>query len=151
MVYDYAPHCGDQVLRLVDRPLAAVVADARRLKFSEEVDDHFACFLRFDGGATAYLEASSMARLPAPHWYVTGSEGCLTSADVGKPVQLLADGMDAPEEVPPVNAIGELYDNLVAACRGEAQPNVTPGHLRASMGLIDAIFESARTGRMVEM
>src|SRR5262249_39204076 len=62
MVYDYAAHLGDQVLRLIDRPLEAVFADARGVKFSQEVDDHFTCMLRFEGGATAYVEASNLAR-----------------------------------------------------------------------------------------
>lgn len=143
MVYDYAPHCGDQLLQLLGRPVASVYADARRLKFSREVDDHFTCLMRFDNGATAYLEASNLARLPAPHWYVTGTTGCITAEGIGTPIRLLADGMTEPEELPPVSVIQELYDNLLAACRGEAEPNVTPADLRASMGLIDAIFESA--------
>ena len=149
MVYDYAPHCGDQILRLVDRPLVGVFADARMIKFSEEVDDHFSCTMRFDNGVTAFLEASNMSRLPADHWYVTGTEGCITAAGVGSSIRLLAEGMEEPEELPPVNARDELYDNLVAACRGDAEPNVTPDQLRATMGLIDAIFESSRTGGIV--
>jgi len=151
MVYDYAPHCGDQILRLVDRPLATVFADARKLKFSDEVDDHFSCMMRFDNGATAYLEASNMARLTAPAWYMIGSEGCITAETVGGPIQFLAEGMDKPEEIAPVDAREELYDNLLASCRGEAEPNVTREHLLASMGLIDAVFESARTGQAVTL
>jgi len=151
MVYDYAPHLGDQVLRLMDRPLETVFADARSVKFSEEVDDHFSCLLRFQGGATAYVESSNLNRLPAPHWYVAGTEGCITAEKVGGPIQLLAEGMTEPETLQPVNALDELYDNLLAACRGETEPNVTPDQLRASSGLIDAIFESARTGQAVSL
>jgi scyllo-inositol 2-dehydrogenase (NADP+) len=149
MVYDYAPHLGDQVLHLIDRPLVSVSADARGIKFSEEVDDHFSCLLRFEGGVTAYIEASNLMRLPAPHWYVTGTEGCIVAENVGGPIQLLADGMEKPEVISPVNVIHELYDNLLAACRGEASPNVTAEQLRASMSLIDAIFASAASGQTV--
>lgn len=151
MVYDYAPHLGDQVLRLIDQPLRTVFADARGVKFSNEVDDHFACMLRFESGATAYIEASNLTRLPAQHWYVVGTEGCITAEKVGGSIQLLAEGMSEPETLPPVNVLNELYDNLVAACRGEAAPNVTPGQLRASMSLIDGIFESARSGQSVSV
>lgn len=151
MVYDYAPHCGDQILRLIDNPLATVFADARRLKFSDEVDDHFACMMRFKNGATAYLEASNMARLPAPAWYVIGSDGCITAEKVGSPASLLAEGMDEPQTLAPVNVRQELHDNLIAACRGEAEPNVTRAHLLSTMGLIDAIFESADTARPVSL
>jgi predicted dehydrogenase len=149
MVYDYAPHLGDHVLHLIDRPLMGVSADARGVRFSQEVDDHFSCLLRFEGGATAYIEASNLMSLPAPHWYVIGTEGCIVGETVGGPIQLLADGMEKPETLPPIQKIDELYSNLLAACRGEAAPNVTPAQLRASMSLIDAIFESARAGREV--
>jgi predicted dehydrogenase len=151
MVYDYAPHCGDQILRLVDQPLESVFADPRSLKFSKEVDDHFSCMMRFKNGTTAYLEASNMAMLPAPAWYVTGSEGCITAEGVGSTIRILKEEMDEPEELPPVDEIQDLYDNLIGACRGEAVPNVAPDHLRASMGLIDAIFESGKTGKLIEV
>lgn len=149
MVYDYAPHLGDQVLHLIGEPLQTVFADARGVKFSDEVDDHFSCLLRFQGGATAYIEASNLSRLPAPHWYVTGTQGCITSEKVGAPLTLLAEGMSEPEILEPVNVIDELYDNLLAACRGEAAANVTANELRASMRLIDAIFASAVSGESV--
>lgn len=149
MVYDYAPHLGDQVLYLIERPLRTVFADARGIRFSDEVDDHFACFLRFEGGATAYIESSNLASQPAPHWYVTGTQGTITAEKVGGPIRLLAEGMEQAEELPPVNVLDELYGNLLAACRGEAAPNVTPDQLRASMGLIDAVFASAKSGQAV--
>jgi scyllo-inositol 2-dehydrogenase (NADP+) len=151
MVYDYAPHLGDQVLRLIDRPLHSVFADARGVRFSEEVDDHFSCTLRFDNGATAYVEASNLSRLPAPHWYVTGTEGVITAEKVGGSIRLLAEGMTESEELHPISDIDALYENLVRACRGEAEPNVTPEQLRASSGMIDAIFASARSGESVEI
>lgn len=151
MVYDYAPHLGDQILRLLDRPVDTVFADARGVKFSEEVDDHFSCLVRFEGGATAYLESGNLSRRPAPHWYVTGTEGVITAEKVGGPIRILAEGMAEAEELPPVNLIDELYDNVVRACRGEEPPSVTPDQLRASMSLIDAIFASARSGESVQL
>lgn len=151
MVYDYAPHCGDQILRLVDKPLASVFADVRGIKFSKEVDDHFACFMRFEGGVTAYLEASNMSRIPMPHWYITGTEGCIKAVEVGGIIEVLAEGSETIEEIEPVRRINELHDNLLAACRGDADPIVTPNQLRESMALIDAIFESARDGKAVRI
>jgi predicted dehydrogenase len=87
--------------------------------------------------------------LPAPHWYVIGTKGSITAEKVGGSIQLLAEGMEKPAVLPPVNAIHELYDNLLAACRGKSSPNVTPKQLRASMSLIDAIFASAKSGQAV--
>ncbi len=113
------------------------------------MDDHFSCLLRFEGGATAYIEASNMMSLPAPHWYVIGTKGCITAEKGGGSIQLQSEGMEQPEVLPPVDATRELYDNLLAACRGEAAPNVTARQLRASMSLIDAIFASAKTGQVV--
>ena len=88
MVYDYAPHCGDQILHLIDQPLTQVFADARGIKFSDEVDDHFSYSMRFANGATAYLESSNMTILSATHWYVTGTKGCITADKVNGTVQI---------------------------------------------------------------
>ena len=151
MVYDYAPHCGDQVLRLMDRPLKAVSADARGIKFSDEVDDHFSCLMRFEGGATAYLESSNMTMLPAPHWYVVGTKGCITAEGVNSSIVVQTEDMDEPGILEPIDDKYLLYDNLLAACRGAVAPNVTPDQLRASMGLIDAIFKSAESGEQVNL
>ena len=149
MVYDYAPHCGDQILHLIDRPLCQVFADARGIKFSDEVDDHFACTMRFDNGATAYLEASNMTLLNAPHWYFVGTKGCITAEEVNGPIQVQTEDMESPETLEPIREIDQLYENLIVSCFGNAEPNVTPAQLRASMGLIDAIFKSSRTGELV--
>jgi predicted dehydrogenase len=102
--------------------------------------------MRFEGGATAYLEASNMARIPMPHWYITGTEGCIKGDTVGGEIDVVTNGDGEAERVEPVKRNDELYDNLIAACRGEAEPLVTPAHLRDSMALIDAIFRSAREG-----
>ena len=151
MVYDYAPHCGDQVLQLINEPLSQVYADVRSIKFSKEVDDHFSCTLRFAGGATALVEASNMERLESPHWYVVGTTGCITAQGVNSPIQILTDGMDEPETLQPLDELQDLYDNLIAACTGETKANVTPTELKASMGLIDAIFASAKSGTAVRV
>ena len=49
------------------------------------------------------------------------------------------------------NPNAAIYENLIDACHGEAEPNVTPSQLRASMGLIDAIFESSSNGRLIDL
>ena len=151
MVYDYAPHCGDQILVLVGGALKQVYSDVRGIKFSAEVDDHFACMMRFAGGTTAYLEASNMTRIPSPHWYVVGTKGCITAEKVGGPIQVLADGMAEPETLQPVEIRSELYDNLIRACRGETKPNVTPKQLMTTMKLIDAIFASSASRSIVDI
>ena len=88
MVYDYAPHCGDQILRLVNGRLASVFAATHSMRYPE-VDDHFCCCMHFAGGATAYLEAGNNLPVPDRHWYVVGSRGCLTADTVGGPVRLV--------------------------------------------------------------
>ena len=132
-------------LSRVHKRLVSVFADVRGLKFSDEVDDHFACMFRFANGATAYLESSNMAQLAAPHWYVMGSEGCIIANEVSGEVTLKRADSD-PEIFAPIARIDDLYENLIAACNGEAEPNVTPAQLRESMGMIDAIFDSAASG-----
>ncbi len=85
----------------------------------------------------------------APHWYVVGTKGCLTAEDVNGPIRVQTEDMGSPETLEPIREIDQLYENLIDSCFGIAEPNVTPAQLRASMGLIDAIFKSSRTGGLV--
>ena len=45
--------------------------------------------------------------------------------------------------------IGEYYRNITACLEGRESPIVTPDQMRRVMRLIEAVFESARTGEVI--
>lgn len=149
MVYDYASHLGDQMLRMVTSPLASVYADLQSRVWSDEVDDHFRAELRFEDGTTAIIEATNNARHALPRWFVIGTKGTLVSQPVGGcDVHVFTD--DGEHVLEPVTAPRSIiYDNLARVLAGEEELLVKPQHLLETMRLISMIFRSAETGQVV--
>lgn len=151
MVYDYASHLGDQMLRMVESPLESVYADLQSRIWSDEVDDHFRAELRFADKTTAIVEATNNARQPLPRWFVIGTAGNLVSQPTGGcDVHVYTDAGEtvlapvaSPEKV--------IYRNLADVLLRGAEPVVTPEHLLATMRLISMIFRSAETGEVVHV
>ncbi len=151
MVYDYASHLGDQMLRMVDSPLESVYADLQSRIWSREVDDHFRAELRFADGTTAIIEATNNVRHGLPRWFVVGTEGTLVSYPVGGcDVHVYRD--DGEHVLEPVNVPrGIIYRNIADVLRRGGELFVKPEHLIETMRLISMIFRSAETGEVVHV
>ncbi len=150
MVYDYASHLGDQMLRMVSAPLESVWADLQSRIWSNEVDDHFRAELRFADGTTALLEATNNVRHSLPRWFVIGTEGTLVSQPVGGcEVRVFTDSGEQLLE--PVSAPRTIiYENVRDVILGrQSELLVKPEHLLETMRLISMIFRSAETGEVV--
>lgn len=151
MVYDYASHLGDQVLRMVDAPLVSVFADLQSRIWSKEVDDHFRAFLRFANGQTAVVEATNNVRSALPRWFVIGDKATLISQPTGGcDVHLFTDRGE--KVLKPVNVDRKkVYENVRDVIRDGAEPMIATEHALEVMQLISAIFESANTGEVVRI
>ena len=151
MVYDYACHLGDQILRMVDSPVQSVFADCQSRIWSEEVDDHFKCFVRFANDVTAWLEATNNARVTLPRWYVLGDRASLIAGPVmSSEIKLVTDEGDQMLDVVREPA-GVIYRNLAGVLREGEDLAVKPEHVLQTMQLVDAIFESAEKGASVTL
>lgn len=151
MVYDYASHLGDQILRMIDAPLVSVFADLQSRIWSKEVDDHFRAFLRFANGQTALIEATNNVRTGLPRWFVIGDKATLVSQPTGGcDVRLHTDRGE--RTLKPVNVDRKrIYENVRDVIRDGAEPMITTQHALDVMQLISAIFESANTGEVVRI
>jgi predicted dehydrogenase len=149
MVYDYASHLGDQMLRMVSSPLVSVYADLQSRIWSAEVDDHFRAELRFADKTTAILEATNNVRTALPRWFVIGTKGTLLSQPTGGcDVHVFTD--EGEQVLEPVTAPPTIiYDNLADVLLRGADPLVKPEHALDAMRLISMIFNSAETGEVV--
>lgn len=151
MVYDYASHLGDQILRMIDAPLVSVFADLQSRIWSKEVDDHFRAFLRFANGQTALIEATNNVRTFLPRWFVIGTKATLISQPTGGcDVRLTSDRGETT--LKPVNFDRKrVYANVRDVIRDGAEPLIATRHALDVMQLISAIFESANTGEVVRI
>ncbi|GAA0832503.1 dehydrogenase [Paenibacillus glucanolyticus] len=173
MLLDWGVHLLDQILFMVD---SKIVSLSSRLSFilGDEVDDGFESVLQFENGVSALIEVGTTNFITLPRWYVKGTEGTGIIEDWSlngrvvtrnqdavivepKPIQAgvgLTKTMAPPsEEATITGALPEPYrqsssffDNFAAVIRGEAEPIVKNEEVLRVLNLIEAVFESARTG-----
>ena len=177
MLLDWGVHLLDQVLFMVDSRITSV---SSRLSFilGDEVDDGFEAVLQFENGVSALIEVGTTNFIPLPRWYVKGTEGTGVIDDWSlsgrtvtrnqdavkvepKPIQAgvgLTKTMAPPsEEATITGALPEpfrqpssFFDNFAAVIDGTAEPIVKNGEVLRVLNLIEAIFESARTGETLK-
>jgi predicted dehydrogenase len=144
-IYDFGPHWIDQILDLVPSRVAEVFAEVKHLKWGD-ADDFFDIHLRFENGCRATASKCDVAYVSWPKWIVLGTEGSIkheqeTLVRTADRAYLELHG------VPPVN----LYENYFAHLREGAELLVKSEEGLRVMQVIDAAFESAASGRSVQV
>ena len=177
MLLDWGVHLLDQILFMVD---SRIVSLNSRLSFilGDEVDDGFEATLLFENGVSAVIEVGTTNYITLPRWYVKGTEGTgiiedwsLTGRLVTrnrdavkiepKPIQAgvgLTKTMAPPsEEATITSALPEpfeqpssFFDNFAAVIEGKAEPIVKNEEVLRVLNLIEAIFESGRSGETLK-
>jgi scyllo-inositol 2-dehydrogenase (NADP+) len=173
MLLDWGVHLLDQILFMVDSRITSL---SSRLSFilGDEVDDGFESIIEFENGVSVLIEVGTTNFITLPRWYVKGTEGTGIIEDWSlngrivtrnqdavkvepKPIQAgvgLTKTMAPPsEEATITGALPEPYrqsssffDNFAAVIQGEAEPIVKNEEVLRVLNLIEAVFESARTG-----
>ena len=94
MVLDWGIHLLDQLLFLLESPVISV--DTHLLKiFSNEVDDNFKVFLRFENGISALVEIATNCLIEQPRWHISCDVGTAVIKNFsceGEMVKLISDG-----------------------------------------------------------
>lgn len=177
MLLDWGVHLLDQVLFMVDSRITSL---SSRLSFilGDEVDDGFESVIEFENGVSVLIEVGTTNFITLPRWYVKGTEGTGIIEDWSlngrvvtrnqdavkvepKPIQAgvgLTKTMAPPsEEATITGALPEPYrqsssffDNFAAVIQGEAEPIVKNEEVMRVLNLIEAVFESARTGETLK-
>ncbi len=177
MLLDWGVHLLDQMLTMMaGRKLLSVNASATYIT-NAECDDGFTAFCKFEDGLEWIVEVGTCHFVEVPRWYVFGDAGSAVIrnwACEGEIVKIFNRGED---DVAPIQAgagitrtmaprnertvktypvvkvesdWAEYYKNVIAVLNGKAQIVVTHDQLRMCMHLIEAVFESIRTGKIVE-
>ncbi len=180
MVLDWGVHLLDHfTFMFPDKKIVSVYTQLHSV-INEEVDDFFKVELRFEDGLSAHVEVGTFGLLKMPRWYAYGDLGTMIiddfSGESGN-IKVLKHRIDdmgkviidtpagptrtmAPQpedcfqmvDLPKVEKDWtSLYMNLVATLKGEEKLIVTPQTVRRTMLLIEAVFESARLGKSVDL
>ncbi len=177
MVYDWGIHLLDQALMMtMPRKLKTVYAELTNVT-NENCDDGFRTTLIFDDGLSFYVEVTTSNFIELPLWYMLGENGSavvnnwdcdgkivmvsdwenrdavpiVARAGITKTMATINDDTIDTYPLPVQKADwGEYYKNIFAYLRGEENIIVTHNQQRRLMRLVEAIFESGKTNKVVE-
>ncbi len=179
MMYDWGVHLIDQLMYMNTSKVVNVFCKMYNILY-DEVDDNFHLVMTFEDGLTAYVEISTNNFISHPRWYVLGTEGtlqiddwsctgrvvkCKTREDVwgaeiamtkAGPSKTMAKRDPSTVEIIELEAPTDVEDNLdptyyqlVDAIEG-APLKITPAQALRVMKVMEAAFESARTGEAIK-
>jgi predicted dehydrogenase len=117
--------------------------------------DTVAAYVKFRGGGTSYVSAS-LANPFASRFVVYGSKGWIEIRDkahVEAPAgwivaSAMGGGPITTAEVPPAESVKDNLVSFARAVRGVERYPITAEHLINNISLLEAVFASARSGRI---
>ncbi|WP_422660636.1 Gfo/Idh/MocA family protein [Paenibacillus sp. EC2-1] len=177
MLLDWGVHLLDQMIFMVDSKITSL---SSRLSFilGDGVDDGFEAYLQFENGVSAVVEVGTTNFITLPRWYVKGTEGTGIIEDWSMNGRIVTRNQDAVKVEPkPIQAgvgltktmappseeatiTGSLpeafrqpssfFDNFADIIEGTAEPIVKNEEVLRVLNIIEAVFESARTGETLK-
>ncbi len=179
MMLDWGVHLIDQLVMLFEQEkVTSVYCDMFHVAY-KECDDGFKMIMKFDSGRSALVEVGTSHYIEAPRWYVCGNRGALTIADWscnGRIVRAAEHEVTWEEEIIYTKAgptktmaprakdtIEEIrldpdkyfsdydvfYRNIADVLDGTAELRVRPEQAMRVMKIMEACFESDRTGTTI--
>lgn len=177
MVLDWGVHLLDQILLLFPGVKLKTVYGSLTNVTNQLVDDGFTAILRFDNGIEVYVEVGTNNFISLPRWYVLGQNGTAviedwslkgkmvmatgenekdvvpvkTAAGLTKTMAPRRDDTIRTEELPIVRSdIRDFYKNVIDVIEEKAESKIKLDEVLRVMKLMEAIFESANSGEIVE-
>lgn len=176
MLLDWGVHLIDQALfAFPDDPVVAVHARFDHIT-NEEVDDGCRVIMKFESGLNYYVEVGTSNFIQLPRFYIQGINGSALIEDWGRPIKIVTCNQWAEENITPIKAasgitktmaprddktittyerplppsdVHDFYRNVVKAIDGIEPQLVTHDQIRRVMKIMEASFESDRTGEVV--
>nr|WP_300885758.1 Gfo/Idh/MocA family oxidoreductase [uncultured Schaedlerella sp.] len=176
MLYDWGVHLIDQMLDMVKSEVVSLYADVQNV-INENVDDYFKIILKFKNGVTAEIELGTYYLTPKRAWFIGGKKGSaiidgfggegkivrtahllenvpgkitMTAAGPTRSFGPPEPGLLSEEPLPEVNVAHRNYfEHFLKAFNGEEEIIVKPEQVRRVLRLMDAVRESAKTGKSI--
>ncbi len=178
MIFDWGIHLIDQIMGIVkDRKLKKVWCKCDHIT-NELVDDGFKLEMYFEGDVTAHIEVGTSNFIQLPRFYMIARNGSvliptwgadaevvwctnynekevvpvITAAGITKTMAPRDDKSIAKKYIPqPVADVHDFYRNFVRAIDGKEPQIVTHHEMMVDMKIMEAAFESDRTGLPVDV
>ena len=150
MLYDWGAHLTDQLVQLMlpARP-KTVFATSHKGVHDVDIETQTTAAIVFDNGVSAQIDVGCMSYITRPRWLIRGDKASLLMPDWETAKLKNESGeIDIPVEK---SRWEDIYENLSAHLNRGEQLAVRPEEVRIAMSIIDAAFESAASGKSVEI
>jgi predicted dehydrogenase len=145
-MFDWGAHIIDWIFHLVPKSVVGVDGYYQKLRwFEHSNEDHTELVLRFEGGAKASVEISSLAAASKARWRILGTKGAITMNTWDKiEVSVDHEGYVAKFEAHAQRTNQQAYyDNIAAHLMHGADLAVKPEEARRIIAVIEAAEQSS--------
>lgn len=176
MVLDWGVHLLDQALMLFPGVALKTVYATLTNVTNQLVDDGFTADLGFANGIHMIVEVGTSNFISLPRWYVLGTDGTAMIGDWGEDMKIVrACGTNEEDVVPVRTAAGltktmaprrkdsiftelrpeeksdicDFYRNVMAVLEGREESLIKLEEVARVMGVMEAIFESAKKRQVI--
>jgi scyllo-inositol 2-dehydrogenase (NADP+) len=166
-LYDLGAHLVDQTLLLNPGPVESVYCRMGHDFPEYSIESQAVVVIAFASGATGIIDVSSLAAIPKPRFAAYGTKGnfvkygldpqekAMIAGDIGAAREeeaMQAEYSDGKSRTRVPTLAGRwrsFYENVADALAGRAEPAVKVSEVRRTVAVIDAAFESARSGQAI--
>jgi len=154
-MYDWGAHLLDWVLNIVPGSIAGVTGCFHKLVWMDVTnEDQVEALIRFESGAVADVQLSSLASIGKPRWRILGTKGGITTL----PEQQQCFRMVTYNDSKPVETQLQFrksehsayYRNIADHFLRGAELLVKPEEARRVIAIMEAAEESSKTGKTVK-
>lgn len=147
--YDWGAHMVDWLLHIIPQPIESVTGFFHKLVWHQVTnEDHVQALIKFESGAVADIQLSSIQRIGKPRWLVLGTKGSVVAEGDTFRVVTEVKGYTAELRVPHKQSHWQgFYDNLSAHILRGGPLEVTPQSSRRVIAVMEAAEVSSKTGK----
>ena len=151
-MYDWGAHFIDQILNLVPDKMAGIVGFSQKLVWKDvSIEDDARAIIRFQSGATADFQVSSIAMVGKPRWRILGTKGAILDGDKSFSVSTLVRGYRAQINVPfKEDNWHEYYHNIYEHLKRGRELVVKPEEGRRVIAVMETAEKSWKNGSTME-
>ena len=148
--YDWGAHFMDWALHLVPGKITTVTGQFQKRVWDHVTnEDHSEAYIRFDSGAVAHVQLSSICAAPKPRWYILGTKGAIVDTGGGTfTVHTRTGDYTSSFQVKYYESVWASYYEMLADHLIQGKPNpVTPESARRVIAVIELAERASRTGK----
>ncbi len=151
--FDWGAHVLDWLLQIVPEKIEYVTGHFHKRVWDQMTnEDHVEAMIRFESGATANVQHSTIAAAGKPRWKILGTEGALVHAGDHLDLHTFKNDIPVTGRIPFEDSDYQTYyDNIGAHLLKGGDLMVKPQEARRVIAIMECAEKSSQTGKTVKV